>query len=129
MHPADPAIDALCDAWREAFARRDIEAILELLTLDYLLLAPKLLPMGRDALRPQLVAALDAYEVTPGFEREERIISGDLAFERGWDVQVLTPRAGGASRTIRQRVFLILQRGEDGNWRFARGMSQADPSQ
>lgn len=130
MHPADPdaAIDALYDAWREAFARRDVDAVLDLLTPDYLLLAPNMPAMGRDALRPRLVAALDAYDVTPGFEREERIVSGQLAFERGWDVQTLAPRAGGESQTIRQRVFLILRRGDDGWWRFARGMSQPAPT-
>jgi uncharacterized protein (TIGR02246 family) len=122
------SIDALYDAWRDAFARRDVEAVLDLLTPDYLLLAPNLPAMNRDALRPRLVAALDAYEVTPDFDREERIASGDLVFERGWDVQTLTPRAGGESRTIRQRVFLILRRGEDGQWRFARGMSQPEPA-
>lgn len=128
MPEATRSIDALYDAWRDAFARRDVEAVLDLLTPDYLLLAPNLPAMGRGALRPRLVAALDAYDITPGFEREERIVSGDLAFERGWDVQRLTPRAGGESRTIRQRVFLILQRGDDGTWRFARGMSQAEPT-
>lgn len=125
---ANRSIDALYEAWRDAFARRDVEAVLDLLTPDYLLLAPNMPAMGRDALRPRLVAALAAYDITPGFEREERIISGDLAFERGWDVQRLAPRARGQSRTVRQRVFLILRRGEDGQWRFARGMSQAEPT-
>lgn len=128
MPEIERSIDALYGAWREAFARRDVEAVLDLLTPDYLLLAPNLPAMNRDALRPRLVAALEAYDVTPGFDREERIVSGDLVFERGWDVQTLTPRAGGQSRTIRQRVFLIIRRGEDGQWRFARGMSQPEPT-
>ena len=125
---ADATIDALYAAWREAFGRRDVEAILALLTSDYLLWAPGLPPMGRDALKPRLVEALAAYQIVPGFEREEQIVSGDLAFERGWDVQRLQPRFGGTPLTIRQRVFLVLRRGEDGQWRFARGMSQADPA-
>ena len=56
------------------------------------------------------------------FEREEQIVSGDLAFEQGWDVQTLRPRGGGDGRTQRQHVALVLQRGTDGVWRFARGM-------
>jgi hypothetical protein len=44
----------------------------------------------------RLAAALSAYEVTPSFEREERLVAGDLAFERGWDdsrfVRVLVAR-------------------------------------
>jgi ketosteroid isomerase-like protein len=66
--------------------------------------------------------------VTPRFEREERIVSGDLAFERGGDVQEARVRATGETRTQRQRVFLILRRGADGRWRFARGMSQPGPA-
>jgi hypothetical protein len=67
---------------------------------------------------------LSAYELTPSFEREERLVTGDLAFERGWDIQQIRPRAGGEMKTHRQRVFLILRRGSDGKWRFARGMSE-----
>jgi ketosteroid isomerase-like protein len=55
-------------------------------------------------------------------------VLGDWAFERGWDVQTVTPRAGGPGKVQRQRVFLMLRRGADGRWRFARGMSQAGPT-
>jgi len=125
---ADPGIDALYAAWSEAFRRQDLDAIFDLLTPDYVLWAPGAPPMDRDALRPRLAAALAAYDLVPAFECEERIVSGDLAFERGWDIQEIRPRAGGDVRSQRQRVFLILRRGSDGRWRFARGMSQPGPS-
>ena len=121
-------IDRLYEAWGDAFHRQDLQAILDLLTPDYLLWPAGALPMARDSLEPRLVATLGAYEVTPSFEREERLVAGDLAFERGWDVQQVRPRAGGEMKTQRQRVFLILQRGTDGKWRFARGMSQPGPT-
>ncbi|MGE5245790.1 MAG: YybH family protein [Betaproteobacteria bacterium] len=124
----EEAIDALYAAWRDALERRDLEAILDLLTPDYVLWAPGAPPMDRELLRPRLAAALAAYDVIPSFEREERLVSGGLAFERGWDVQKLRPRVGGEERTQRQRVFLVLRRGADGRWRFARGMSQAGPA-
>ncbi|HEX4959648.1 MAG TPA: SgcJ/EcaC family oxidoreductase [Thermoanaerobaculia bacterium] len=125
---ADAAIDALYEAWSDAFRRQDVEAIFGLLTPDYVLWAPGAPPMGRDELRPRMAAALATYELVPAFEREERIVSGDLAFERGWDVQQVRPRAGGEEKSQRQRVFLVLRRGEDGLWRFARGMSQPGPA-
>jgi ketosteroid isomerase-like protein len=125
---ADAGIDALYDAWREAFRRRSVAAILELITPDYVLWPAGALPMTHDALKPALAAALHAYDVVPSFEREERIVSGDLAFERGWDVQQVRPRGGGDMTTRRQRVFLVLRRGSDGRWRFARGMSQPGPA-
>jgi ketosteroid isomerase-like protein len=125
---ADPGIDELYAAWAEAFRRQDLLGIMSLITADYLLWAPGAPPMTRDSLSPRLAAALITYDITPMFEREECLVSGDLAFERGWDVQSIRPRAGGETQTQRQRVFLILQRERDGKWRFARGMSQPGPA-
>lgn len=45
MSEADPGIDALDDAWREAFRRRDVDAILGLLTPDSVLGAPAARPI------------------------------------------------------------------------------------
>jgi uncharacterized protein (TIGR02246 family) len=122
---ANAEIDALYASWRDAYERRDVEAVMALLTEDYVLWATDAAPMGRDALRPLFASVMDQYDIEPAFEREERIVSGDLAFERGWDVQHVRPRAGGEGRSQRHRVFLILRRGPDDKWRFARGMSQA----
>ncbi|MBV8520094.1 MAG: SgcJ/EcaC family oxidoreductase [Acidobacteria bacterium] len=118
----DDAIDELYRAWSDAFRTGDFDAIAGLLTPDYVLFAPGREPVGIDALRPQLERVFAAFEVSIAFEREERIVSGELAYERGWDVQTVRPRDGGEVREQRQRVFLILQRGDDGRWRFARGV-------
>lgn len=119
---AHDGLDALYVAWADAFRRRDIDAVLALLTDDYVLLTREAPPMDAAALKPRLVAAFAAYDIEPSFEREERVVSGDLAFEQGWDVQMARPRAGGDARTQRQHVALLLRRGADGKWRFARGM-------
>ena len=118
----DEAIDALYAAWAEAFRRRDVDAVLRLLTDDYVLLRPGAPPLAADAIRPALVAAFASFDIDIAFEREERVLSDDLAFEQGWDVQTLRPRAGGEARTQRQHVAVLLKRGSDGVWRFARGM-------
>ena len=125
---SDSEIDKLYEAWADAFHRQDLRAILDLLTSDYVLWPAGAQPMTRDSVESRLVATLSAYEVTPSFEREERLVTGDLAFERGWDIQQIRLRAGGEMKTHRQRVFLILRRGSDGKWRFARGMSQPGPA-
>jgi ketosteroid isomerase-like protein len=124
----DAEIDTLYRAWSDAFARADVDAIIALLTPDYLLFAPGAPPMTASELRPRITSAVAAWRLTPQFEREERLVSGSLAFERGWDVQRLEPIAGGDAVVQRQRVFLILQRGDDGVWRFARGMAQPGPA-
>jgi ketosteroid isomerase-like protein len=105
-----------------------VDDILALTTEDYVLWAPGAEPMRMAALKPRLAAAFGAYDVDPGYESEERIVSGDLAFERGWDIQRVTPRGGGDPSTQRQRVFMILRRDADGRWKFARGMAQPGPS-
>jgi ketosteroid isomerase-like protein len=125
---ADPEIDQLYEAWSEAFQRKNVDAILDLLTPDYVLWPTNALALNRDSLVPRLAATLSAYDVTPSFEREERLVAGDFAFDRGWDIQKIRPCSGGEVITHRQRVFLVLQRGDDGRWRFARGMSQPGPA-
>lgn len=128
MPDPNAEIDSLYAAWQSAFQRRDVDAILGLLTEDYVLWAPGRPPMGAEALRPQLIAAFTAYELEPRFEREERLIAGDLAVEVGWDNQTLRPRTGGPTQAQRQRVLLVLRRSPNGQWRFARGMSQPGPA-
>jgi uncharacterized protein (TIGR02246 family) len=119
---SDEGIDALYAAWADAFRRKDVDAILRLLTPDYILLRPGAPGMTAEAIRPALEAAFASVDIDMAFEREEQIVSGDLAFEQGWDVQTLRPHGGGDGRTQRQHVALVLQRGTDGVWRFARGM-------
>jgi ketosteroid isomerase-like protein len=125
---SDPRIDDLYRAWSESFCRQDVDAIIALLTPDYVLWAPGSPPQNAEGLRPRFAAALAAYEIIPTFECEERLVFGDVAFDRGWDTQRLRPRAGGEFQSHRQRVFLLLRRCSDGVWRFARAMSQPGPA-
>jgi ketosteroid isomerase-like protein len=122
-HDAHAAIDDLYRQWSDAIRRRRPDELLELLTGDWELWAAGSPPVTRTDVVPMLAAALERYDVTPAFECHERIVAGEWAFDRGWDVQTMQPRDGGAAVTRRQRVFLILRKGDDGRWRFARGMS------
>jgi len=78
-------------------------------------------------LEPRLRAAFDTYDCAPSFERIELLTADDLAIDIGWDVQHLTPRAGGTPIVQKQRVCVVLRRGVDGVWRYARGMVQPGP--
>jgi uncharacterized protein (TIGR02246 family) len=126
-HQSEQRIDDLYAAWGEAFQRQDVDAIVELMTPDYVLWAPGAAELDAEALRPRLKAAFAAYKITSEFECVERFVAGDLAVDRGWDVQQLRPRFGGEEMVNRQRVILVLRRSSDGKWRFARGMSQPGP--
>ena len=121
-------IDALYDAWSAAFRRGDVDAIVEMLTADYLLWAAGLPAMvGREPLRPILERTFAAGEVTSSFDLEERLTDGGLAIDRGWDVQAVRLRATGELRTARQRAVLVLRRDDLGAWRFARGFRMPGP--
>jgi ketosteroid isomerase-like protein len=125
---ANAGLNALYAAWAEAFAQRDVSAVMSLLTDDYVLWASGAAPMLRPDIEPRLHAAFGAYTIVPSFECEERTIVGDMAFERGWDIQEVHGGPNNAMVINRQRVFLIARRGPDGAWRFARGMSQPGPA-
>jgi uncharacterized protein (TIGR02246 family) len=132
MKSADQSVDAqvaaLHVAWADAVRQGDVEVMLNLLTADYVLWAPGVVPVrGRDAVRPILTNATTTYEITTVLQSVERIIVGDLAFERGIEVQSVRPRSGGELVERRQRVFLVLRRESDGCWRYARGMSNVGP--
>ena len=128
VNDSELAIEALYSSWISAFKRADVDAILALLTPDYTLWSPSAAPMaGRDTLRPALVAALAAYNIAPSFELDERLISGDIAVDIGWDVQAVQPKDGSPVRLQRQRVMLVLRCDHEGAWRFARGMTQPGP--
>ena len=115
-------------AWVAAVARRDPEALRPLLTDDYEVWANAAPPLrGVDAAIGAMRAAIERYQIDQSFEPMETVIAGDWAFERGLEQMVITPVAGGPSRTMAQRAFLVLRRGTDGQWRYARGMTNTLP--
>jgi ketosteroid isomerase-like protein len=128
MYQSEQSIDDLYAEWGEAFRRKDVDAIMELMTPDYVLWALGAPELNAEKLRPRLSAAFADYEITSTFECVERLVAGDLAVDRGWDIQRLRSRSGGEAIVNRQRVMLVLRCGSDGKWRFARGMSQPGPA-
>jgi ketosteroid isomerase-like protein len=111
-----------------AIAARDAEALRPLLTDDYEVWANGVEAfVGVDVAVAAMSAALERNRVEQSFEPIETIIAGDWAFERGIERITATPLDGGPTRTAAQRALLILRRGDDGQWRFARGMTNALP--
>ncbi len=129
VHAADLTTPAgVRSAWVAAVAARDPEALRPLLTDDYEVWANAAAPLrGVDAAIAAMRDALERYHIDQGFEPVETIIAGDWAFERGLESMTVTPVNGGPSQTMSQRAFLILRRGADGQWRYARGMTNGLP--
>jgi uncharacterized protein (TIGR02246 family) len=115
-------------AWIAAITARDAEALRPLLTDDYEIWAHGVAPLiGADVAVAAMAAALERNEIEQSFEPIETVVAGDWAFERGVERMTVTPVDGGPSRSGAQRALLILRRGSDGRWRFARGMTNGLP--
>lgn len=122
------AIAAVRDAWVAAVAARDVDAIRSLLTDDYEVWAHGAPPMRGDGAAAAMAAALGKFEIAQSFDPIETVVSGDWAFERGIERMIVTSRDGSApARDVSQRALLILHRGADGRWRYARGMTNGLP--
>jgi uncharacterized protein (TIGR02246 family) len=122
------AIRALRDRWVEVVASGDARGLADLVTDDYEVWTHGAPPLGG----PQTVvavmgAALARLSVEQSYEPSETIVSGDWAFQRGIERIRATPRGGGEARENVQRALVILRRGDDGRWRYARGMTNGLP--
>lgn len=125
---AKKAIEQLFHDWAEAGRRRDAHALAQMVTEDAEFWSQGAAPLqGREAVVDRMTTFFESYEIDQGFERQELVVSGDLAFVRGMERNRVVPRDGGAELEVCQRAFSILFRGPDGLWRFARGMTHKPP--
>ena len=123
------AIMALRDTWMSIVASGDSRGLAELVTDDYEVWthgAPSL--GGRRAVVDVMGAALARHTVTQSYEPAETVIAGNWAFQRGVERFRIVPRDGGPPRENAQRAFIVLRRGDDGRWRYARGMTNGLPT-
>jgi uncharacterized protein (TIGR02246 family) len=122
------AIDALRDTWVAVVASGDARGLAELVTPDYEVWAHGAPTLGG----PKMVvatmgAALAKYSVSQSYEPTETVVVGDWAFQRGIEHIRAVPKGGGPAHESSNRALLILRRGEDGRWRYARGMTNGLP--
>jgi ketosteroid isomerase-like protein len=109
------AIDALRDTWVAVVASGDVRELADLVTPDY-----EVWTHGAPALRQ--------FSVSQSYDPVETVIAGDWAFQRGIERIRVVPKGGGAAQETAQRALLILRRGADGRWRYARGMTNGLPA-
>lgn len=118
------AIHELLSEWREAMQRGDAEALASLLTEDAEFWTHGVAPLiGRQVLLDTLTPVLTGYEVEQELDIQELVVSGDLAFMRGLEHNVMRAKDGSQILELRQRAFSIMRREADGKWRFSRGMT------
>ena len=121
-------IAQLHQEWMDAVTAGDAEALRDIVTDDYEVWAHATAPLrGPDAVVAAMRGALERYRVSPRFEPVETVVAGEWAFQRGIERMTVAPRDGGDSRTMEQRALVIMRRGDDGRWRYARGMTNGLP--
>jgi uncharacterized protein (TIGR02246 family) len=121
-------VERTLNEWAEAIRGADLESLAGLVTEDAEFWTHGAAPLtGRDALKGAFAPFFSRYGLEQDFECQELVISGDLAFMRGMELNRLTPHDGSETKEHRQRAFSILRREGDGKWRFARGMTNLPP--
>lgn len=116
--------------WAAAIAEADLDKIGALVTEDAVFWTHGQPPVnGRDALVQAFEPFFAQYTMQQSFECEELLVFDDHAFMRGLERNRLVSRDGEETMEVRQRAFSILRRGADGEWRFARGMTNLPPEE
>ena len=122
------AIDAVRDAWVEIVASGDAGGLADLVTADYEVWAHGAPALGGPRTVVAVMgAALAKNSVRQAYEPVETVVAGDWAFQRGVERIQVVPKDGGPPHEHVQRALLVLRRGEDGRWRYARGMTNGFP--
>jgi uncharacterized protein (TIGR02246 family) len=125
---ANAGIDRALSRWASALAGADVGLISDLVTEDAEFWTHGAEPLrGRSAVVNAFKPLLDTYELSQRFEEQERCLGPGWSLLRGVEVNTLRPRKGGPKTEVRQRAFSLLRRGNDGRWRFARGMTNQGP--
>ena len=102
----------------------NLEQIGNLVTEDAEFWTNSLTPLtGRAAFKNAFKDFLNKYSVNKDFECYELIIRDDVAYSRGMEINKKTPRVGGETIITKQRAFSVIRKGDDGKWRFSRGMT------
>ena len=122
------ALEAFSTQWREAYQSGDFGSMADLYEPDaWLMTRDQPARKGRDAILEYFATSRQSGATASiVFEREERTIDGDYAFQiaRWW---LESPRAVGEPVRDAGRSLVIFKRGSDGGWRLWRDIDNNTP--
>ncbi len=122
------AIETVMGDWETAVLQVDFATLGSLVTADAEFWTHAAEPLvGREALIDAFKPFLAQYEMQQNYDCQELVITGDWAFVRGIEVNELRDRASGEVTISKQRAFSVLKKDHQGQWRFARGMTNRPP--
>jgi len=122
------AINRIYEQWDEAWAAGDVDAILALVTDDYIgMESNRPVIVGKEAFRESQQSFFDEYSVQgPKSVSEESRLAGDWAYGRGSWSGTYIPKAGGDSIHITVKWMGISERQADGSWKISRLSTNLD---
>ncbi|MDZ7715329.1 MAG: nuclear transport factor 2 family protein [Balneolaceae bacterium] len=114
-------INELREKELEAVLAGNVDSLMAIRTDDFIAMLPGMPAIkGKEAVREVLTGMFGQMEE---FEHntisEEVIVSGDWAFHRGTYTDRVTLKSGGRADARIREIALILQRQEDGSWKYA----------
>ncbi len=109
------AIRALVEGFVDAWNHADAERAVAVYTDPHVDVNAKVSLESRDVTRAKWRRFFNRFDSRIVVTSDELIIAGPWAFQRGEFVESVTPRAGGATSTLRRRYVEILKK-SDGRW-------------
>jgi ketosteroid isomerase-like protein len=121
------AIDEVRDGFAVAYARGDVEELLRRYDRDYVDVSTGVAVRGRDAMRDAFEDTFERFQGHLEIRRDEVLINGNWAIERGTFSIHLLDRSSGAEQVSRRRYLEVLVRRGDGRWYILRDLDNEGP--
>ena len=120
-------VDQLFGDFADALRSGDCDALAALVTEDAEFWSPGVPALlGRERVRAAMRDACEKFRVERTWDEVERVSGDGFAVSVGIERTVATPRAGGEPVAVTQRGWTMARRGDDGRWRFARGITNRE---
>ena len=117
------AIKNVTEKWEVAYNDSDIDSLMSLYADNSVRIpANQPIVIGKEAVRNSFQQEFDLVTNQEDDVVVEAQVSGDLAFTRGTWKNIVTPKAGGESRTVNGNWTTILMRQPDGSWKIINEM-------
>lgn len=122
---AEDAVKAVVAGIISADNKADLESVMSFYEKDAVLLPPENEPVyGEQSIRPRYQSLFDTSEIRLVSTSEETTVSGDWAFDRGYNLGTITAKGKGSdlARTVDDQYLMILHKQPSGSWKIARLM-------
>ncbi len=105
----------------------DAAGLASLYTNDAMLMPPNQTAVsGKQEIQSWFQTTFDQFTSEITLASEELEVVGDWAFDRGFYLIALTPKAGGEATEDRGKYITILRKQVDGSWKLARDIWNSD---